>query len=185
MLAKSLDPAALKSIGGESNFPKTLRYIPLQYFGLDIPYPYIEQGVEHLHFWIEHADAKTLSVHFLHSHIYKLQLKLGLNTLVLIIPFGTSEILVTDGCIKHFWYYLYANHVTLKIPESKKFPILRNNDKILLNYFIALGFKGTKLLQINKCRLAQIEITRSDVLSVNVYKVIPEALIFQNQPTPN
>ena len=60
---------ALPSLGGEYNLPLALRCPPLQYFGLELPQPHEEQGIEHIKIWIQHADYYVVLFNFLHIQL--------------------------------------------------------------------------------------------------------------------
>jgi hypothetical protein len=49
----------LPNLGANRNFPKAYRCAPNNYFGLDLPHPYVEGGIHDIHYLLMHGVATT------------------------------------------------------------------------------------------------------------------------------
>ena len=54
-VASQLYSGILLKLGVAKCFPKAYRYTPRKFLGLGLDHPYVEQGVQHLHDFLEHA----------------------------------------------------------------------------------------------------------------------------------
>ena len=68
----------LPKLGAVGSFPLIYRYAPPTYGGLNLWHPYVEQGILHIHFFLEHASLLSLLGQLMRALYEQALLEVGL-----------------------------------------------------------------------------------------------------------
>ena len=78
-IASQLYSGILPKLGAAWCFPKVYCYAPWKFLGLDLKHLYVEQGVRHLHDFLEHAIQDSLLRHLFQASYEQALLETGLG----------------------------------------------------------------------------------------------------------
>ena len=162
----------LVSIGICRNFPCALVFAPTKYFGLGIKHLYTSQETERILNMIQHTANNTETGNLYRASLEHLIIEVGMGELVFDQPYHELCFLATPSLVKSTWQFLYTNSIHLK--HDVNIPILREQDRPIMQDFYASGYRDLQLAAINRCRLflnvySMSDIVTSDGLSIKAH----------------
>jgi len=143
----------LPMIGVNRNITKEYRTLPLQYQGLALPNPNVEVLTAKLHLIQEFWDTDTTIGKMLTQSYQAFQIDVGLGGNIFGRSFGRLGHLATDGFFRNIWELLDYFGTHLRIHHSFDIPLLRENDRTVMDAVYDTGiFSSKELEQINRVR---------------------------------
>jgi hypothetical protein len=108
----------LPSLGACRNYPIVFRHAPASLNGLDLPHPYMEQGIAHICLILTHGAIDTPTGSLLQSSLEQAQLEVGLGTPFLDAPFDLYGFLLTDCLWATIWAFISKHRILLSNPDQ-------------------------------------------------------------------
>jgi hypothetical protein len=152
----------LPQMGVVRTLSHTLVHAPSKFLGLQIPNLFHSQGVAHIDRLLRFFKSHQLTGELLRHSAQALRLEVGCNGSLLELPFSTFGVLACKSWMKHTWFFLSDNKVSVHI-DVPEFELRRENDSLLIPLFVSLGYSGEKLVKLNKCRIFLQVVTLSDI----------------------
>ena len=143
----------LPFLGVNRNITKEYRMLPQQYQGLGLPNPNIEVLSAKLQLIREYWDSDTTMGKMLTQSYQVFQIELGLGGNIFDKPYNALGHLATDVFFRNLWELLDKYGVSLRIHKSFDIPLLRVNDRMMMDAIQETAiFTTTELGQINRVR---------------------------------
>ena len=152
----------LPRMGIVRSFPRTLVYSHAQFQGLQIPNLYWLQGYYHIERLLKFYGSRQLSGSLLRHSLESLRLELGCNGSLMELPYDTFGGLATPSWVVHTWSFLITHHLRLEL-SVPELALHRKNDALLIPLFVAQGYRGSELRQLNLCRMYLKVTSLSDI----------------------
>ena len=128
----------LSATGIVRTLDRSICYGPLQFQGLGIHDPYVQQGIEHIKMILRHGHTDDIPGKLLTFTIEGTQLEAGLTGNLFDYDFHKYGELATTSWIKATWRFVWEYNISLNI-QPTLFPLLRHRDKPLINEIINRG----------------------------------------------
>jgi hypothetical protein len=170
--------AGLSASGVVRSIPRAVAWGPLRYQGLDIRHLYTTQGVEHLLAILRHGTRQTLTGQLIRTSMEELQLETGLSKSFLSYSYSEYGILATRSWIAATWKFLSDSSITVVDPFPKPTPAC-SNDSFLMERFLAHGYRGADLRELNECRMHVHALRISDICTADGKLVTDSAMEVQ------
>jgi len=144
---------------------------PLYYGGLDIPQPYTEQLIAHVHTMLQYGpDQEDPTGHLLHVTGKAMHLEIGYSgKLLLAAPLCLHDN-VTNLWLK--WLSMQECGVTL-LTDFADYPPLSHDNVELMQLFVQHGWKQPLLHAINQCRMYLQVFLLSDTVLGSGEQILP------------
>jgi hypothetical protein len=113
---------------------------------------YTTQGVKHLLSILRHATRPTLTGKLIRTTIEEMQLEIGVSEYFLSYSFADYGAIATRSWISATWKFLSESWIKVIDPFPKPQQASRM-DRFLMEAFVACGYRGVELRNLNKCRL--------------------------------
>jgi hypothetical protein len=152
----------LPQMGVVRTLSHKLVYASSKFLGLQIPNLFHSQGVAHIDRLLRFFGSKQLTGELLRHSAQALRLEVGCNGSLMELPYSIFGPLACKTWMKHTWEFLCDSKVALHI-DVPEFPLRRENDSLLIPLFVSLGYRGEKLVKLNKCRMFLQVVTLSDI----------------------
>ena len=188
--------AGLNCLGVSSKMPRKIVYGNKDEFGLGITNLYHYQGTERIAILNKHVDQDTITGKMIRTTIEAAKIEIGSWKHFFQLEYKVYSTLLTDCWIKDVWKF--ASEQNIHILESRTQQIERrsNNDVMLMDACVDLGYSKTDLQKINRCRLYLQVTTLQDVRALGsnrwneAYKNIrpnyfKSSLLWPKQPKPS
>jgi hypothetical protein len=154
----------LSSSGICRNMAHDVVYVPLEFQGFGLNFPYTTQGIDHIEVLIQHGQANTITGQLIRASLEEAKLEVGLGGGLFMQDFKKFGKLATPGWITHTWDFLHKYSMTAE-DTTKPLKLRRVGDAFLTQAFYENGIKGAALAQANWCRLYLQAITLSDIMT--------------------
>ena len=157
---------ALPLLGVNRNIRKQWRTIPQSFGGIGLFNITIEQTIGWINMFLQHYGMDSTLGHKFRASLEALQLEIGCSGCPLAMNYDRYGILATPCWMKSFWERLW--HFDFKL--HVKYPSLeppREGDSPIMEFFFRAGYKGKRLLQLNRCRVVLKAIFVSDLTSAD------------------
>ena len=156
---------ALSRTSISRNFPLDVLYGPKEEGGLGLDHLYIMQGAMHLEKIQGHLGTKSLTGQLIQTSLEAAQLEIRIGRSIFELDYNEFGFLLTDCWIKHVWKFAYDKSIRIEDLHTP-FPTLqRENDVFLMEIFHHEGYKRSKLININRCRVHLQVLTLSHVMN--------------------
>ena len=152
----------LPRIGVVRSFPRALVHAVPTYHGLNLPKLYWLQGFYHIDRLLRFTRSSHITGQLLNHSLEALRLEVGCNGSIFSLPFNTVGHLATSSWVSQTWAFLSEYRLTLHI-EVPDLTLFRVHDALLIPTFIAKGYKGVELDQLNRCRMFLQVASLSDI----------------------
>jgi hypothetical protein len=156
----------LPSLGACHNYPMVFRHAPAALNGLALPHPYVEQGIAHICMVLMHGTIDTPTGLLLRGLLEQAQLKVGLGTSFLSVPFKLYGFLVTDCLWSTIWSFILEHDISLSNPDQVFPKCQRQRDEFIMEWLVQLTtLSQGELISCNRCRLAMEAVTLADIVT--------------------
>ena len=140
-ITSQLYSGILPKLGAAWCFLRAYRYAPQKFLGLGLDHPYVEQGVRHLHDFLELATYDSFVGCLLWASYEQALLETGLGGTLFNHDFWLWGAHHTPGLLCTLWEFCQVVGVTLAAPRSwVQLELQQEND-----HFMMEAIKGTKL----------------------------------------
>lgn len=165
--------AVLPKVRFNRHTARSIVFGPIKYGGLNIKSLYSVQSLGQLTLYVGHSRLQDKTSKLLQVSLSYLQLAVGSSTSVFQLPPSTYVNWIDACWLVSLWIFLHKVqlHVTTSTHWMPK--TLRQYDKILMDYFIALGYTASALGALNRCRIYLQIITLSDIVSADGSSIMP------------
>ena len=167
--------AALPKARFNRNSCRRTMYGPGSHGGQEIANLKTSQLLAHADIIMRHGPAPTVSGQQFRATIQAAKLELGLPGALFSQEYKTFGHLLTDCWMKQAWREF--DTAGLEVHEqTDNLRLQRVGDIYLMQAFSQHGFRNTKLLRLNKCRIRLQVVTQADITSGDGRYILPEAL---------
>ena len=163
-ITSPLYQTGLQSAGFCNKIPRAIRQGAISNLGLQIPCMYITQGILKLLKYIAHIEEKSILGQMLRLSEETITLELGMSQNLFDIPYKSTHFLTTNSWMKHLWKFLQEHQIHLQ-SHSPQLDKATNNDKFLMDLFLAKPIPKRDLIMINKCRKYLRVLTIGDIIT--------------------
>jgi hypothetical protein len=154
--------AALPVARIQRRFPRKLLYGPLSAQGLGHHFLHTTQTLEHCSACLRHGDQDSLTGRLIVGSIETLIVKMGSSLPFWELIFKTWSPLMTDSWVKSTWRD--TQHMGLTIEDTIERPwTQREGDIMLMDAFVARGFRKKELFTLNWCHMYLQAMRLSDI----------------------
>jgi hypothetical protein len=166
---------ALSMSGIVNTIPRALVYAPLQYQGLNLPDLYVEQGLGKVLRLIKYGNRSSHITSSLIRHSCEaLKMELGLNGPLFQHSPTVWHDVVTPSWVRFTWKFLHHYDICVR-DDLPDFPMMRENDTLLMANFGRMLFPAMVLAKINRCRIFLQAVTIADITDGSGNKITEEA----------
>jgi hypothetical protein len=164
--------AALPASGIQSRFPRKLLYGPLAAQGLGLPSIFTSQTIAHCEACLRHGDQDTLTGRLLRGSLETLILEMGSSLPFWELDYGVWSPLMTDSWLKSTWRDTQSAGFHLNDTMERPQP-QRDQDILLMDAFVAAGYRHKELFALNWCRMYVQAMCLSDIVNAEGSHVHP------------
>lgn len=158
--------ALLPKAGISRRFPRHVLHGPTDYQGLGLPHPWYTQEIAHVATLLTETANQSQTGLLLAATVEQLTMEIGLSGSLGSHNYNTYRHLATDTWIKSVWSSL--EHFELRIQLlGETIPLLRQNDKYLMQIFADQGYRGNDLKKLNICRMFLHATTLADITTID------------------
>ena len=147
--------AILPKLKINRNTARAIIHGPHKYGGLQMAHAYAEQG---------HGQLRLLLIRIALSY---LQMTVGSTRLCLNLPFAPYTKWVERTWLTSLWEFLERTRLSVDIRQAWCPKLQREGDATIMSIFIAGGYGGSELAQLNRCRLFHQVFFISDIATAN------------------
>ena len=163
-IVREMYTTILPSLGLNSRFPTTLRWAARSHLGLNLPHPYIEQGIEQLKMILGHLSSpRTPTGDLIQISLEQAQVELGLPTAIWKASYKKHNRLITESWVKSIWEFVDRYDIEVCSTDKIELPLLREKDRYLMEIALEGGFNDQERISINRCRCHMQAITVADI----------------------
>ena len=156
----------LSFLGVNRHIKKGWRTLPRAFGGVGLYSFAIEQMICWLNMLLQHFGVPSVLGRKFQASLEALQLEIGCRECPLSLDYNVYAHLVTPSWMKAFWERLWHYKFRLHLAYTE-LPLPRERDKTLMAIFLAEGYKGEELLQLNRCRVCLNLLFLSDMATAN------------------
>ncbi len=165
-ITKPLLDVALPAMGLPRRMPHALVFSPKEFLGFGIFDIWVQQGIDQISVCIDYASRWTNDItgHLLRDIAESLRIELGLPKPPLTYEYKKWQMCTTPTKLHTIWQFCSESGLQLRdgTPDS---PLLRQNDRFIMEMFGAQPYTPKELAILNHCRLyLQVELL-SDICS--------------------
>ena len=161
---------SLPKCGIVRTFPIDYRHLPNAYQGLDLPTLYLEQEISKLMEIITFGKTDSVLWKQLSLGLENIQLRIGLQDLVLNSSYKEYSFMCPDCWIKTVWKFMSERSLTIQGWKNTR-TTRRENDAFLIQQFIQHRVPQEDIITLNECRIyLQVE-TLSDITDGNGLRI--------------
>ena len=185
-IMKPILDRGLPAIGVCRKFSRKVLYGTLRNQGIALPDLYLDQYISHIHLMLQHGRATTNLGKQLRASLQQLKLEIGLPGSVLSHDFSAYGCLATISWISRTWQFLSENGMQMW-DDTPDLPLRRVGDKYLVLAFYTHGYRGGRLLTLNRCRQFLKATTLADIVDGdgrNVSRAAWEGVSNDHHDTP-
>lgn len=161
-LTKNFAFRALPHFGVNRNIKTGWRYLHGAFSGCGLLDLATESSISRLNTFLQHWGSPTPVGKALRASVECLQLEVGCRGLPFKEPFSFMGHHTTHSWVRCFWECIDAAGVDLEV-DYPEIPFPRENDLTIMQIAFMLGYSGSVLEAINRCRLFVCAIFLSDV----------------------
>ena len=156
-IVKKLYKSLLPALGANRNFPKIWRHAPVDFMGLDLPHPYVEQGIGQICSLLTMGASKTLPGFALRMQLEAAQLTIGCDEDFLLADFDRWGHLLHSSTLAYsMWDFQRRHDIRTFLETPLCPPIQRDNDTTIMSLFAHLDYlTPEQLYSLNQCRIAK------------------------------
>jgi hypothetical protein len=166
--------AALPKAKFNRTFCRKTLYAPGSHGGQEISNLKHAQTVAHVDAIIRHGLSDTIASDQLKGSLEVAKLELGLPGPLFQHPFPEFGELITDSWVRKAWKEFTAEKISVTECTQQLAPS-RHGDSFLIAAFHRTGFRKTKLVRLNRCRIRLQVVTLSDLCTGDGRYVLPQA----------
>ena len=153
---------SLPKCGIIRTFPIRFRTLPCKFFGLGLPDLYLEMQIGKLKEFLQQSNSNTVLGQQLQFNLEDMQLRTGVQGLILNYNHNKYSPLVYSGWLAHMWkftsemgyqFHGWKNHLKYQ----------RVRDKFIMEELVQSGIPQKTLLVMNECRMYLRVITLADI----------------------
>ena len=160
----------LPSMGAMKSFPLVYRWALTKYFGLNLPHPYIKQGIGQAKLLLRHAEGTSEAGTLLRASYKQLQLEVGTDECLFQLSFAEFGFLATECWIKSLWEFLWKYDIQWQQEHHPKSP-RRMGDRLIMEWLREHHPSNHELEAINQCRLKIQALWLSDIVTADRTKL--------------
>jgi hypothetical protein len=172
--------ALLPKLQLNRHIARSIVFGSIKYGGLGLKSLYLIQSLGQLTLFVGHIRAQDKTSRLLHISLSYLQLAVGSEVNVLSLSPCTYKNWIDSCWLVSFWNFLHKAQLLITTTKHWLPKLVREHDKVLMDYFIALGYSTHILGALNRCRIYLQVITLSDIVSADGSCIIPD--IFHGLP---
>ena len=137
--------------------------------GLDLPHPYVEQGIEHISNLLTLGSSDSLPGHSLRTQLETAQLTIGADKDFLHMDMGNWGYSLPPSTLAHaMWDFCSHHYIFVEFHQPLRPPNQRENDQALMEIQTRLPhLTQPDLKSLNQCRLAKKVYFLSDIAEGN------------------
>lgn len=153
----------LPSSGIVRTIPRVIVHGPVACQGVGIPDLWTVQGLAHLDRLIKYGSvADHFNGQLIRASTEQMKLELGINGPLFSTDYETYKELATECWVKNSWEFLARNNLRVE-DATPDFPLMRENDRLLMPTFLDAGIPTHILKRINLCRLYLQVLSLADI----------------------
>ena len=166
---RSLYKSLLPALGANRNYPKLWRHAPTDFMGLDLPHPYVEQGIAHISNLLTLGASDSLPGHSLRTQLETAQLAVGTDEDFLHMDIDRWGHTLHPSTLAHAMWNFCSNHnIFVEFDQALRPPNQREKDQPLMELIARLPHLNQHdLSSLNQCRLAKKVYFLSDMTEGN------------------
>jgi hypothetical protein len=172
--------ALLPKLQLNRHIARSIVFGSIKYGGLGLKSLYLIQSLGQLTLFVGHIRAQDKTSRLIHISLSYLQLAVGSGVNVLSLSPSTYKNWIDSCWLVSFWNFLHKAQLLITTTKHWLPKLVREHDKVLMDYFIALGYPKHILGALNRCRIYLQVITLSDIVSADGSCIIPD--IFHGLP---
>jgi hypothetical protein len=142
----------LPSLRVDRHITKEFRTLPIRFQGLALPNPNINVLSSKIHLLREHWGRRCDVIgNMLAAAFLVFQTEVGIGGDILTCLYGSYGFLASHGFFKNLWQLLSRYGVSLRMPQSANIPLLRVDNRPLMDAVTAMGtYTPAELIKINR-----------------------------------
>ena len=178
-MMRKLYQSLLPALGANRRFPKLWRHAPMDFMGLDLPHPHVEQGIEHICTLLTLGSSASLPGTSLRAALEAAQMIVGCNEEFLHADTETWAHLLPKHTLPHsMWTFQWEHGIQVNLDPPLLPPPQRENDQPLMEIFLTLpDLSPAQFAQLNQCRLAKQVYFLSDLADGQGHYILPSGLL--------
>ena len=155
----------LPTLGASKSLLNVYHFAPLSLQGLEAPNFYVEQGICKVSKLLTHGDSGNLTSDLIAVSMEQAQLKVGIGTPLLQVPFDQYGMLCTQCWVKGLWQFVSEHCILLENPTYCT-PLLQcEGDEYIMECLVLMDYYGNAdLICIHRCRICKQVLTMSDII---------------------
>ena len=159
--------AILPKLKINRNTARAIIHGPQKFGGIQLRHAYAEQGHGQLRLFLGHLRNRDHTGELIHVSLSFLQITVGSTRLCLNLPFKYYAKWVENSWLKSLWEFLDRTKFSLDLRRAWLPALQREGDATIMSIFIASGYGGGELAQLNRCRLFHQVFFISDIATAN------------------
>ena len=153
ILSKKIYQPLLPKLGCNRNFPLLLRYNPTHLWGLNLPDPYVEQGIAKLQMLLSYGGSTTITGKLLQTLLEQHQLEVGSFKQFLVLDYKQHGFLTPSSWLSELWQFISLHKITLHQSDIPPPAPQRQYDRAIMECFMAdHNLAQPTLIAINRVR---------------------------------
>ena len=168
-IVKQLYWQILPNLGASRNFPKVFRYASYDFYGLELPHPYIEQGIKAVEMVLTYGNSDCLSFKMFRMELEQFQLEVGSGKIFFDLDHTKWAQPITKCWLWYVWEFV--SRFKIKVHSKIAVGVQRVNDKFIMDIMHTIYTNTEILRSINRCRQYLEVLTLADITTGDGSKV--------------
>jgi ribonuclease HI len=148
---------------------------PIKFGGVNLPHVYTYQCIGQLELFLGHIRSQDKTSELIMISISNLQLIVGSSTSFFNLPFPQYAKWVIPGWLTSLWKFLHRVNFSLQIKRQWTPIPQRENDIMLMDFFLSLKYKPHDLKILNQCRIYLQVFSLTDITSADGKQILPHS----------
>jgi hypothetical protein len=163
MIMKKLTFPLTVTTFSQSDCPHALVYAPLCFQGLNIPDLFIEQGISKIVRLVKYGqNSQHITSCLIRHNCEAMKMEFGLNGYLFHHEPVQWEAVITPSWLKFTWKFLMKHDIQLR-DDLPDFPMLRENDRPIMEALGELGWSDHHMYKLNICRMFLQVVTMAEI----------------------